>query len=160
MQKMLPFLLFFLFSIAAAAQNNFSCRVKDSLTNELLPGVSVVLNTTTNGAITDIQGSALLKNIPDGSQIFRIHLIGYKTKTVAAVFPLITANQVFEILLSDENTDLEEVIVSSTRTHSRIDDLATKIEVLGQEDMDEESTLVPGSVTSILGDLSIITIQK
>ena len=31
---------------------------------------------------------------------------------------------------------------------------------LSEEDMDEESTVVPGSITSILGDLSIITIQR
>ena len=32
--------------------------------------------------------------------------------------------------------------------------------VLGQEDMDEESAVVPGNVASILGDISIIHIQK
>lgn len=55
---------------------------------------------------------------------------------------------------------MDEIIVSSSRTNSHIDDLNTKVEVLGQDDMDEESTVVPGSITSILGDLSIITIQR
>ena len=46
------------------------------------------------------------------------------------------------------------------RSNARIEDLNAKVEVLGQEEMDEESELVPGSVSSILGDLSVITIQR
>lgn len=55
---------------------------------------------------------------------------------------------------------LTEVVISSTRTNSRIENLPMKVEVLGQEDMNEESGIKPGNVASILGDLSVIHIQN
>ncbi|MFX1704695.1 TonB-dependent receptor [Chitinophaga sp. CC14] len=57
-------------------------------------------------------------------------------------------------------SDLEEVVISSTRNNRRIEDLPMKVEVLGKEDMMEESGIKPGNVTSILGDLSVIHIQN
>ncbi|MEC5143369.1 TonB-dependent receptor [Chitinophaga sp. 212800010-3] len=57
-------------------------------------------------------------------------------------------------------SDLNEVIISSTRNNSRIEDLPMKVEVLGKEEMMEESGIKPGNVASILGDLSVIHIQN
>lgn len=156
----LLFILFLSFTFQTFAQHTFSCIVRDSTTKELLPGVNVVLDNTTNGAATDANGRATLINIPSGTHVFHFSFIGYKNTTATFTFPLTDSLKKVEILLAAANESLDEIIVSSTRTNSRIDDLNTKVEVLGQEDMDEESTLVPGSVGSILGDLSIITIQR
>lgn len=159
--KKIVSLFFILFACANTfSQNRFSCIVKDSISNELLPGVNVVLAGTTNGVATDINGKATLKNIPEGEHIIDISFIGYKTVKQSFVFPLSDSTKVVLVLLPPENKNLDEVVVSSTRTNSRIDDLNIKVEVLGQDDMNEESTIVPGSITSILGDLSIITIQR
>lgn len=57
-------------------------------------------------------------------------------------------------------SDLNEVVISSTRNNSRIEDLPMKVEVLGKEEMIEESGIKPGNVASILGDLSVIHIQN
>lgn len=57
-------------------------------------------------------------------------------------------------------SDLNEVIITSTRNNSRIEDLPMKVEVLGKEEMIEESGIKPGNVASILGDLSVIHIQN
>ena len=150
--------LFFSFNIFS--QNSFHCIVKDSSSNESIPGASVILNETTNGTITDISGNAVLKNIPNGAQTIVFSFVGYKTAKRTYIFPITDSAKIVTIQLSSQEDQLEEIIVSSTRTNSRIDDLPVKVEVLGQEDMDEESTIVPGNITSILGDLSIITIQR
>lgn len=142
------------------AQNSFTCIIKDSTTKELLPGVTIMIKGTTNGTATDANGKATLKNIADGEQVIVVSFIGYKTVTRFIHFPQADSNKIERIYLSPENETLDEVMVSSTRTNSRIEDLNTKVEVLGQDDMNEESTIVPGSITSILGDLSIITIQR
>ncbi|MBO9731975.1 MAG: TonB-dependent receptor [Chitinophaga sp.] len=57
-------------------------------------------------------------------------------------------------------SDLNEVIITSTRNNSRIEDLPMKVEVMGKEEMIEESGIKPGNVASILGDLSVIHIQN
>jgi len=62
--------------------------------------------------------------------------------------------------VSSLEAELEEVVVSTTRTNMHIEDLPQKVEVLGQEEMDEESTLVPSGVGSILGDIAVITLNN
>ena len=83
--------------------------------------------------------------------------VGYQTLSLkiapkTTFFPL-------DIRLKPE-TELDEVIISTTRTNSRIEDLPVKVEVLGSEELEEEVSLVPGGMGSLLGDLSIITIQR
>ena len=151
---------FLLMTLWTNAQNELQFSIKDSISNESIIGAIVKIKNTTNGAATDINGLAIIHTIPDGKQTIEVNYVGYKSKELYFDFPLKNSSIVISILLSAVETDLEEVIVSSTRSNSRIDDLPTKVEVLGQEDMDEESTIVPGNVSSILGDLSIITIQR
>lgn len=156
------FLFLLLLSCSAGfAQHRLVCAVKDSASGETLPGVTVFLEGTNNAALTDAGGKAELLNIPSGEHVISFSFIGYVKKSKRMVFPQADSSHMMMIQLApDKQSDLEEVVVSTTRTNSRIDDLPTKVEVLGQDDMDEESTVVPGSITSILGDLSIITIQR
>ena len=141
------------------SQNTFSCEVKDSTTNELLPGVNIIIEGTKLGASSDINGNVKINNIPNGKQIIVFRFIGYKQENKIVDFPL-TNQKSITILLSPEKEELEEITVSTTRTNSRIEDLPMKVEVLGKDEMEEEASIVPGGIGSILGDLSIITIQK
>ena len=54
----------------------------------------------------------------------------------------------------------EVTILSSTRNNQRIENSPLKVEVLGREEMDEENTIKPGNIASILGDVSGIQIQQ
>ncbi len=61
--------------------------------------------------------------------------------------------------LKDEK--LEEVtIIASSKTNSRIEDLPTKVEVLGAEELHEENQIKPGNIASILGDIAGVQIQQ
>jgi outer membrane cobalamin receptor len=142
------------------AQHIFKVTLKDSLSKELLMGVAVKLNNTDNGAATNINGYAEIKNIPVGQQTFTFSYVGYKTIEQTFTFPLVNPDEIFTILLPQESGELEEVTVTSTRTNSRIEDLPMKVEVLGLDDMNEENTIKPGNISSILGDLSVIHIQQ
>lgn len=157
MKKFISVLLCLFCISVLNAQNQVQFNIKDSLSHESIVGAIVKIKNTNQGAASDADGIVIFKNIPNGKQTFEISFIGYSTKEIILDLPLTDIN--IHILLPPTGTDLEEVIVSTTRTNSRIDDLPTKIEVLGQEDLSEESTIVPGNITSILGDLSIITIQ-
>jgi outer membrane receptor for ferrienterochelin and colicins len=152
------FTCFFLtFSLA---QNNLKLVVRDSTTSENLVGAIVQLTHTGINTTTDVDGNAELKNIPDGEYIIAASLIGYKSTTKKILFPLQSQAQPMIIKLAANNRDLEQVTITSTRTNSRIEDLPMKVEVLGQEDLEEENGVKPGSVMSQLGDLSIIHIQQ
>jgi outer membrane receptor for ferrienterochelin and colicins len=160
---MLRFSAFCLFlsllSLAGLAQNqSVTVRVADSLTRE--PVIGATIRTATKpvmGAATDVNGFARLPTLPATAKALIVSAIGYETQTISLAQP---QADTLVILLHAMQEDLEAVTVTATRTNSRIEDLPIKVEVLGLEDMDEESAVVPGNVASILGDISIIHIQK
>lgn len=68
-----------------------------------------------------------------------------KTKTIAD-----TTGKVLE----------DVVLVASSRTNNRLEDLPTKVEVLGAEEVHEENQIKPGNIASLLGDIAGIQIQQ
>lgn len=154
MKKILWLLL--LFANTAWAQHCLTGIVRDSASHETLPGVTIQIKNTTTGTATDANGKFVLKNI-SGEQTLVFSYTGYKAKEVN-VSP--GTDKVITVNLTATQQEIEEVVVSSTRTNSRIEDLPMKVEVLGQEEMDEENQLKPGNVASILGDLSVIHVQQ
>lgn len=137
----------------------FRVQLLDSLSSEPVIGATIVTTDRSGGAITDADGRATLRTIADGLRTFQVTALGYQSSIFQLRFPRPdTAALTIRLVPADAN--LEEVVISTTRTNSRIDDLPQKIEVLGQGDMDEESTIVPGNISSILGDLAVITIQR
>ena len=149
-----------IFGLTAEAQNRISLTVLDSGSRDPLLGAIVRIKGTQLGALTDESGKATLKDVPEGRQILEISYTGYLTRIFATSFPLDSGHSSALILLSALGQELEEVTVTATRTNSRIEDLPMKVEVLGEDDMNEENTIKPSSIASILGDLSIIHIQQ
>jgi outer membrane receptor for ferrienterochelin and colicins len=160
MKRSCSFIFALLLCCNLFSQNKFTCRVLDSVSGKPVPYTVVILEGTKNGALSDSLGIVTLDKIPNGKNTFIFSSTEYKTISKTFIFPFADSSGPVPVYLSLNNEELEEVIVSSTRTNSRIEDLNTKVEVLGEDDMNEESTVVPGSVTSILGDLSIITVQR
>jgi outer membrane receptor protein involved in Fe transport len=60
-------------------------RVTDSQTSEPLPGANVVIEGTTLGAATDLNGDYVILNVPVGSYAVRCMFIGYRAMTVSSV---------------------------------------------------------------------------
>lgn len=157
MKNRLPgtFLLVLLAAAGPAAQTvTLRFVVTDSLTRAPLLGAAVRLET--GGGIADEAGFVSVSNLTAGRHEAGFTLVGYQPKTL-----VIDAQQddTLRVALVPMPGDLEEIIVQSSRTNSRVEDSPTKIEVLGREDMDEENGIRPGNVASILGDYSGIQIQ-
>jgi outer membrane receptor for ferrienterochelin and colicins len=156
---LITFFLIFVKTLIFAQTNNVKIKLEDAVSHEPLIGATVRLKSNNKiGASADVNGIVELKNIPSGKQTFEATFVGYEPKDFDIELP--TDNQPFILGMVQSKEALEEVVVTSSRTNSRIEDLPIKVEVLGQEDMDEESAVVPGNVASILGDISIIHIQK
>jgi len=100
-------LLFLCLMVSMQAFSQVS-RVKGTVISqkgEPLPGVNVVVKGTTNGAISGIDGSYSLENVnPQATLTFSF--IGYASQDVA-----INNRTVVDIVLSEELTGLEEVVV-------------------------------------------------
>ncbi|MCX6350737.1 MAG: TonB-dependent receptor [Bacteroidetes bacterium] len=157
--KILLFIIF-LFGMRniTHAQNCFNAIIKDSITNETLIGAVVVEDVTTNGTIADVDGKAKLLISKIGSVSITIKYAGYADKTISILIP--QKDSLVVVLLTPIGMQTEEVTVSSVRTNSRIEDIPTRVEVLGMEDMKEENGIKPGNIMSLLGDIAGIQMQQ
>jgi len=150
-------LLFLLSFFVGNAQSHLTIEAKDSLTLEALPGVSVAVLQTGLGGSTNANGKIIFTKVLEGKYDVKLSLIGYKAKTVSVEIPLDT---LLSVLLAPVHEEMEELTVTATRTNARMEDAPLKVEVLGTEEMNEENTIKPGNITSLLGDISGIQIQQ
>lgn len=95
---------FLLVSEYSFAQNlNVSGKVLDE-TGEGLIGVGVVIQGTTNGTITDLDGNYTIQNIPNGT-ILEFSCVGYKTQQVTVTGPTVT------VRMEPDASALDEAVV-------------------------------------------------
>ncbi|HNP54961.1 MAG TPA: TonB-dependent receptor plug domain-containing protein, partial [Ferruginibacter sp.] len=51
-------------------------------------------------------------------------------------------------------------VIASTRIHQRMEQAPLKVEVLGKEELNEESLIKPGNISSLLSDVSGVQLQQ
>ncbi len=94
---------------AGAQTGQLTGRVTDSKGTGL-PGATVVVKGTTNGATTDASGTFTLKSVPTGNLRLTISFVGYATKEV--LVPLAEQSNALTINLQDNTQQVDEVIVT------------------------------------------------
>ena len=103
-------------------------------------------------------GKAKFAVTKTGQVEFTVQYIGYNPKNILVVIP--QKDSVTTVFLSGNQHELEEVTVTSVRTNSRIEDIPTRVEVLGMDDLNEENGIKPGNIIGLLGDIAGIQLQQ
>jgi iron complex outermembrane receptor protein/outer membrane receptor for ferrienterochelin and colicins len=153
------FLLLMFFSASYGyAQYSYKAVVQDSSSKEQVGNVSIIVKENGRGATSDANGRVVLKNLAAGKYTIEFSYTGYKPQEQVIELPDSTVHTI--LLVPDAQTLHDVVVVYSTRNNDRIENATTKVEVLGLEDMNEESTIKPGNIASILGDVSGVQIQQ
>ena len=116
MRKLLLFciLILTIFSIPSFAQvGKITGVVKDVSTGEALIGANIILEGTTIGAATDIEGYYVILNVPPGLYNMRISMVGYTPQSFQDV-------KVNIGLTTEINANLQ---LSSFQTEEVVEDL-------------------------------------
>nr|WP_295925998.1 TonB-dependent receptor [uncultured Dyadobacter sp.] len=118
------------FPFLLAAQNNpnnatITGKVVDAVTNEALIGATVSIKGTTNGASTDANGEFSLITAQKIPFTLIVSYIGYVKQEV-----LISGSGT-EIRLVSNNTQLDDVVISSRRRQESAQDVPIPISVIG-----------------------------
>jgi len=156
----LRFLLFLLFGLATslgsawaqAGGGTVTGRVTDTK-NEGIPGVTVVIEGTTLGSSTDIEGNYNISNVPAGPHTVVISFVGYTTVrqpvTVAAGKTITVATQ----QLAENATALGEAVVVGYGTQRKQDVTGALTTVTSKEFVQGQITnpeqLVQGKVAGV-----------
>lgn len=152
-------LLAFLYSFVSLGQNSFRAILKDAESKEPLAGASVKIANTTIGALADQNGNLELTNVPDGCQVLIFSFVGYKEQTDTLTFPLAQTEPML-VLLSAETEEIEEVIVTATRSSRTIEDTPTRIEAISGEELEEKGNMKPGDIRMMLNESTGIQTQQ
>lgn len=155
MNKLLFPLLFLVLVGTANSQNVLTVQVFDAESNEPLIGATVKL-TDSRGAITDVDGLVTISNIESDTAQLEISYVGYATATRTFYFPLSETQAIY----LDEGEELEEVIVTSTRSSRTIDDIPTRIEAISSEELEEKAVMRSSNIAMVLRESTGIQMQQ
>jgi len=113
--KAIWFVLFALLTLSVAAQERLiTGKVTDIATNEGLVGVTIVIEGTYTGTVTDFDGNYSIKVTPGSKLVFSF--VGYQSQTIA-VNQLSTLN----VSLATQALGIDEVVVIGYGTVKKSD---------------------------------------
>jgi iron complex outermembrane receptor protein len=154
------FLFATLFSCSALlAQNTFRAVIKDADTKEVLIGATAVVKGTANGYAADVKVVITIQNIPDGEQSIEFSYLGYRPEQKTFLFPL-SNSDTLRIFLESSTAELEEIVVSSTRSTRTIQNIPTRLEFISMEELDEKASMKPGDIRMLLSESTGIQTQQ
>jgi hypothetical protein len=143
----LRFLLFLLLGLAgslgtawAQASGTVSGRITDTK-NEGIPGVTVIIEGTSLGSSTDVEGNYTIANVPAGGRVLVISFVGYTTVRQQIAVGEGKTLTVPTQALSESATQLGEAVVVGYGTQRRQD-------LTGAVEQISEKQFVKGQVTN------------
>ncbi|MDE6121870.1 MAG: TonB-dependent receptor, partial [Duncaniella dubosii] len=145
---------------AVCAQNIFKAKIIDGDCGETLVGATAIIPGTDKGAIADADGFLTITGIPDGPQTIVFSCVGYETERKKFVFPLANPGDINVISLEEDENELEEVVVTATRGTRTFNDLPTRVEFIGSEELEEKSLMKPGDIRMLLSESTGIQTQQ
>ena len=137
--------------------------VKDGKTGEAIVGASILLQGTSMGAATNLDGYYVILNVPPGSYNLVASGVGYTKKVVSGIHVSIDLTTTIDFNLESEVIQTgEEVVVTAERplirkdltsSQARVD--ASQIEQLAVHEVRDVLTLQAGVTTDQLGGIHI-----
>src|SRR5690606_1912543 len=114
MKKLLLLSLAWVWLIPVAmAQQQVSGTVTDYSNGEPLPGVNIIIQGTTTGAVTDMNGNYTLQ-VPNTESVLSFSFIGYETENITV------GNQTtINVSLMPDMTSLDEIVVVGYGTQKK-----------------------------------------
>ncbi len=129
MKRIITFSLLFLFTLSAWSQGRVVTGTVTDEKGTAIPGVTVLLVGTTTGTVTNLEGKYSINAGQTGT--LRFSFIGFTTQEI----PL-TGQNVINVTLAEEMTELNEVVVIGYGTQKK-KDVSTAVVVVNDEAIKE-----------------------
>ncbi len=150
--------LLLIVSLFAGTTGKISGVVKDADTGEALPGANVIVEGTTFGASTDLEGFYSIINVPPGVYTIKVIYVGYAEQVIKNVKVEIDLTTTLNISLSSTVLSTEAVeiiaerpIVQKDISNSQMSLEVEKIEALPVTTVKDALTLQAGIESSTRG---------
>lgn len=116
MRSLILFTVLLLVSAVSMAQNGtINGKIVDARTAEPIIGANVVIEGTTVGAATDLEGAFQISNVKPGTYTIVVSSITYKTQSLTDVIVEGGKITTLDVPLAEEVSELSEVVVTAKR---------------------------------------------
>jgi len=120
--------------------------VTDLATGETVPGASVVIEGTTQGSATQVDGYYFINNVRPGTYTLVVSFVGYITQRVERVRVSTGLTTTRDIQLNEEAVGMDEIVVTSERPIVQLD-VSANVANLNSEAFED---LPVGGITEVL----------
>jgi iron complex outermembrane receptor protein len=142
---------------SAQSQNNIQFKIVDKSNNEALVGATAYVNESTGG-IADVNGFVGFNNITTSDLTVKFSFVGFDSQTRTFNFPLASSDPIIIYLESSEE-EMEEIIITSSRSTRNIEDIPTRVEFLGEEELEEKAIMRSDNIAMLLRESTGIQMQ-
>ena len=119
----------------SAIYGKIAGRVVDAATGDPLPGVNVIIEGTTQGTATDMDGEYVIIRVRPGTYAVKAQFLGFQTQIISNVEVIIDQTTRVDFRLGEEVLVGEEVVVTAERPIVQIDRTTTTA-VVGEEQLE------------------------
>lgn len=153
--KKLLYILLILLPAFTVAQRTVNVQVTDKEEGEPIEGATVNIDRTNVTGYTDTNGVAVLFSVPDSAEYAVVSYMGYFRKKVK-----LAAGNTIQVKLEEQEEELDEVVIVTTRNYKRNTELPTRIEVVTEEEVEERSHDKPSDVSHVIREQAGIQVQR
>ena len=136
----------------------FKAMIADEETKEPLIGATIQFEDIEKGGATDVNGIVSIQNIAVGKYEVHIAYIGYEELETHITITENMETPIFYLHQSSE--ELEEVVVSTTRSTRTIQNIPTRVETIGLEELGEKAIMNSANISLVLRESTGIQIQQ
>jgi TonB-linked SusC/RagA family outer membrane protein len=140
--KMIGFILALFMAAGMDAQVTFSLKGKVlDVNQDPIIGASVLLQNTTYGTITDLDGNYTLNgSLAEGTYELSVNYIGYETKSMSVELSSGNSDQNVDITLSEDALKLDEVVVVGSGITASRRQLGNAVTTVSAKDFEKSGT--------------------
>lgn len=135
MKKILFLFLFTPFIIYSGTTGKLAGTIKDAQTRESLVGANVIIEGTSFGSATNVNGEYVILNISPGKYNIKFSFIGYETLLMQDVSITVDQTTLIHVELNPQTIQVEEIIVTA-RTPLIQRDVTSSISVITREEIE------------------------
>lgn len=141
-------------------QNTIKAIIKNEKTKEPLQGATAYIEKLKLSITSNEKGEIYFTNIPDGIIEIEFSYVGFEKTKKQFNFSFKKIYEIKIIELEPESSELEEVVVSVTRSSRTIDNIPTRIETISASELEEKISMQPSNVKMVLTESTGIQTQQ
>ena len=122
-KKLILISIFFTIQLSAvfAQTSTIKGRVFNGINNESIPFANIVIDSTSVGTISDIDGNYKIENLKPGSYNVVCSFLGFKKQVFYEVRVTSTRTTTLDFALVEESTALDEVLISKSPFNRKVE---------------------------------------